>query len=62
MRKAEDPLLNFFLNEAEEVLEDYGYVPEDEVSEGDSTFRDWMTYNVVMTGRVPLIDEERGKD
>jgi hypothetical protein len=27
-----------------------------------NSFDDWLGYNVIMTGRVPLIDEERGKD
>ena len=65
IKKGGDLLLKALLEESQEVLEDFGYVSEDDISEQElaaSEGREWFRYNVIMTGRVPLIDEERGKD
>ena len=60
--------MNALLREAEDVLEEGGYPFEDEEFQESqeelaaAEARDWFRYNVIMTGRVPLIDEQRGTD
>jgi hypothetical protein len=51
--------------EAEQTLEELGVPLEEEPSEVElaaAESRDWLRYNVAMTGFVPLMDEERNKD
>jgi hypothetical protein len=61
MSQRDDIIFRASLMHAEDVLEDLDIPVEEEV-ERDSEFRDWMRYNVAMTGRIPLMDEERNKD
>ena len=58
-------ILKAALMAAEDVLEELEIPVEEEPSATEIAAQDagsWMRYNVAMTGRVPLLDEQQGKD